>query len=56
MPFIISEANCLLYADDTTILISDSNIDNLYTKASIIFNMFSQWFTANRLALHDNKI
>ncbi len=51
MPFIISEAN----ADDTTILISDSNIDNLYAKAIIMFSMFSQWFTANKLALNDNK-
>ena len=51
MPFIISEAN----SDDTTVLISDSNIDNLYAKASIIFSMFSQWFTAYRLALNNNK-
>ena len=55
MPFITSEANCILYADNTKILISDSNIDNLYAKASIIFSMFSQWFTTNRLALNDNK-
>ena len=41
MPFTTSEANCILHADDTTILISHSNIDNLYAKASIIFSMFS---------------
>ena len=55
MPFNTSEADCILYADDTTILISDLNKDNLYAKTSIIFSMFSQWFTANRLALNDNK-
>jgi hypothetical protein len=44
-----------LYADDTTIQLSDSDIDRLYDTARFIFNAHSTWFAANRLALNDSK-
>jgi hypothetical protein len=44
-----------MYADDTTIVISHSNITDLMLLSSSILHLFSVWFKANKLALNDQK-
>ena len=43
------------FADDTTIYVSDSNIDSLYNNANTLINSLFNWFCANRLSLNANK-
>ncbi len=45
----------LSFADDTTIYLSDSNIDHLYVKANMLINCLFEWFCSNRLSLNANK-
>ncbi len=45
----------LSFADDTTIYVSDSNIDHLYANANILINCLFEWFCSNRLSLNANK-
>jgi len=45
----------LSFADDTTIYVSDSNIDSLFNKANILVNSLFKWFCSNRLSLNPNK-
>ena len=44
-----------LFADDTTLLESDENIDNLISKVNTEFTKLTQYFRANRLSLHPDK-
>ena len=57
LPLINFDATCILdlYANDTTKLISDNNIEHLYNKAFTILSFFSPWFSANKLALNGSK-
>ncbi len=45
----------LSFADDTTIIVSDSNIDHLYDKANMLINCLFEWFCSNRLSLNASK-
>ena len=45
----------LSFADDTTIYVSDSNIDILFNNANILINYLFIWFCSNRLSLNPNK-
>jgi hypothetical protein len=47
--------NILSFADDTSLYLSDSNIDNLFSNANIQLNKLYEWFCANRLSLNPNK-
>ena len=49
------EGNILSFADDTTIYLSDSNLDNLFTSANSYINNLFDWFCANRLSLNAQK-
>ena len=46
---------CVLFADDTTILVSGDNVKLLIDYASQVFAEFSSWFIDNRLALNCKK-
>ena len=50
-----SNGNILSFADDTSLYLSDSNIENLYSNANIQLNQLYDWFCANRLSLNPNK-
>ena len=52
---ICSALYALLFADDTTLLMADSNIDNLISKANTEFKKVSDFFRAHKLALHPAK-
>ena len=47
--------NILSFADDTTLFMSDSNIETLYANANKQVNALYDWFCANRLALNASK-
>jgi len=49
------KGNILSFADDTTVFVSDSNIDSLYENANAQINCLFEWFCSNRLSLNANK-
>jgi hypothetical protein len=46
---------CVLYADDTVIIVSAKTTEDLFILASYYFSLFSRWFTVNKLCLNSNK-
>ena len=50
-----TQGHILSFADDTSMYISDSNIENLYRRANIAMDDLYDWFCANRLSLNPNK-
>lgn len=51
----ILPANSVLYADDTTILLTESNIKNLFHLGGETMERLHEWFTANKLNLNESK-
>jgi len=45
----------LLYVDDTSIIVTSPNLENLETKIYKIFGDISNWFKVNQLILNYNK-
>jgi len=45
----------LLYADDTNIIVTSSNLENFGTKIDKIFGDINSWFKVNQLTLNYNK-
>ena len=43
-------SKCVLYADDTVLIISYDNVATLFSNASKYFAMLSIWFSGNKLA------
>ena len=46
---------CVSYADDTTLLFSDSDISSCVTKINMTLQIISDWFLNNRLTLNACK-
>jgi hypothetical protein len=49
------EGNILSFADDTTLYMSNSNLNKLFSDVNIQINNLFQWFCANKLSLNANK-
>ena len=45
----------LLYADNTSIIVTSSNLENFETKINKIFGDINNWFNVNQLTLNYNK-
>ena len=45
----------LLYADDTSIIVTSPNLENFETKIDYIFGDINNWFKVNQLILNYNK-
>jgi hypothetical protein len=45
----------LLYADDTSIIVTSPNLENFETKINNIFGDINNWFKLNQLILNYNK-
>ena len=45
----------LLYADDTSIIVTSPNLENFETKIDNIFGDINNWFKVNQLILNYNK-
>ena len=50
-----SELLALLFADDTTLLLSDPDLDNLIARANHELKKITDFFRAHKLALHPEK-
>ena len=48
-------ANSILFADDTSIIISNSNQDEFKTNINSVMNEIMNWFKNNLLTLNSNK-
>ena len=46
---------CVLYADDTVIIISARTKDELLALATRYLTLYSKWFAINKLCLNDSK-
>lgn len=55
LPGSLTNVDTLLYADDTTLLISNNDIDTLYTKLNDDLLNLSNWCKANSLVLNPSK-
>jgi hypothetical protein len=64
LPFIIytndllnclSNCKAILFADDTTLYLSSSNIQQLYTSTNIYLQLLDEWFRSNKLSLTFGK-
>lgn len=55
MPNALPNDTCIFYADDSTLQIFDTNIDNLMLKCDDTLSNAKNWFTSNALALNDAK-
>ena len=49
------KAYILSFADDTTIYLSNPNIDQLYNEANSQINYLFEWFCSNKLSLNADK-
>jgi hypothetical protein len=48
-------AHTILFADDTNILVSSSDPNELNSKLNLVMNCISKWFQNNQLVLNLNK-
>jgi hypothetical protein len=55
LPFVSSIFNCVLFADDTTFSVSNSNFSELITTSNIDLCKVEQWTVANKLSLNIGK-
>ena len=55
LPDYISFGKTFMYADDTSIIVSDKNIDNLHLKIKVIIQDFTLWCSRNNLILNVSK-
>jgi exonuclease III len=49
------ENNIVLYADDTSIVITDSNSEDFYLNVNMLFKDLNNWFKSNSLSLNFSK-
>ena len=55
MPLVHPNDFSILYADDTTLAITDQNKNTLYTRATNLFRLIADWFNTNGLTLDVKK-
>ena len=55
LPACLDNTKSILFADDTTIYMSNKNIDHLYQLVNADLNRLNDWFKANKLSLNVGK-
>ena len=55
LPDFIQNANFVIFADDTTFVQKDANLDELLRNIDTVSNQVYQWFESNKLTLNQNK-
>ena len=55
LPLNITGSKIVLFADDTNILVSDENINNLQYKLNNVMSELQTWFTLNSLVVNVEK-
>jgi hypothetical protein len=53
--YVTDSVKCVLYADDTAIVVSAESVITLLNLSQHYFTLFSNWFAANKLSLNDSK-
>ena len=43
---------CILFADDTSLLCSDANVNRLFERVSLVLASMCRWFATNKLSLN----
>ena len=51
----LKPSKLILFADDTTILLQETNFNNLILNMNLVLNKLHQWCTANRLKINYSK-
>jgi hypothetical protein len=51
-----SKSTPTLYADDTTLLFTHSNLEDLKNDRIIVFEYLNKWFKAHRLSVNSDKL
>ena len=52
---VCNEVKCVLYADDTTLILIGPNIKSVFDRAPALLMLFSTWFIDKKLALNSKK-
>jgi hypothetical protein len=52
---IITLVILVIFADETSIIISNKNLDDFYTLPNRVLSLMSKWFAANKMALNLDK-
>ena len=55
LPNCLKYSKCILYADDTTVYFSSSNLSKSYDSLNYDLNNLTDWFRANKLSLNVGK-
>jgi len=55
LPLCLDKSKCVLFADDTTIYTSSSDVSTLYDNLNANLYIVSDWLRANKLSLNVNK-
>jgi len=55
LPNCLSYSKAILFADDTTVYLSSSNIQYLYRSVNLDLESMAEWFRANKLSLNVGK-
>jgi hypothetical protein len=50
-----SNISVVLFIDDTSVIINDSNFVHLESKLTVVFRLMNEWFNLNLLSLNFNK-
>jgi hypothetical protein len=54
-PTLNTSSNPILFADDTSVIISNTNLDDFCTISNKFFSQIRKWFSANKLSLNLDK-
>ena len=52
---VLTQAKCILFADDTTVYASSKNVHDLYSLMNAELQTLSDWFKANKLSVNATK-
>jgi hypothetical protein len=55
-PTVSTLSEPIIFTDDTSVIIFYTNFDDFCTVLNAVFSRMSKWFTANKLAIHLDKI
>ena len=55
LPSNITRAKTIMYADDTTLYVSDTNMNRLYSTINDELDIISDWFKSNKLSVNAAK-
>lgn len=55
LPKCLPDFKMILYADDTTIVVQDKDIEQLENKSNYVINFLWEWFQANKLIINQSK-